>query len=104
MNIRWPFVTRRKYDCDLQVLVDTAEELVRAEYSRRNRACAANVHAWAVEATSNLLQEGNPVILRAKTLAAFQQADQLFRPDPLTPNELLNRRNLHRTVSDYLYK
>jgi len=97
-------MTRARHDRELQLLVDRAEELIREEYRRDSRACAANVHAWAVEATSNLFTEGNPVLLRSKALAAFQQADALFKPAPLTASELAARAKTQpKTLSEVLY-
>lgn len=102
--MRWPFMTRVQHDRELQLLVDRAEELVREEYRENNLACAANVHAWAVEATSNLFMEGNPLLLRGKAMAAFQQAAAIFKPRQLTASELAARAKTQpKTLSEVLY-
>lgn len=102
--MRWPLMTRNRFDRETQLIVDHAEAVIREEYRVSNRACAANVHAWAVEATSNIYSEYNAVFLRSKALAAFQQADALFKPEPYTASELAARiKDQPATLSEVLY-
>jgi hypothetical protein len=66
--------------------VTMLQDAIDREYKRAMADGYAKVRAWAVEANYNVYQHANP---RGAAAAAFQQAAQQFRAEPLTLGEVL---------------
>lgn len=107
--MRWPLVTRKRYARDMveQVRYFRAERqhdaqmhqaeinrlgdyyhgLIDAEYSRAYNEGRAQVHAFAVEVTYNLFNEGIDSLTVPKFRAVLQDLEKHFNPDKKTLND-----------------
>lgn len=88
--MRWPFVTRTRLDRELALLTVSASDAIDREWSRATVEGRALVHAWAREVNYNLMTENNATAAKAKALAALQDAEHQFRPEPTSITEALN--------------
>jgi len=91
--MRWPFMTKathdrmvRQLDLAHETCVSLLQDAIDREYARASLDGNAKVHAWAIDANYNVFNHGNP---RGAAAAAFQEAERVFRPDPITVKEVL---------------
>lgn len=66
----WPFIMKSR-----------AQAAIAEEYHRATVDGSAKVHRWAVDANFNVYNHAVP---QAAARAAFQEAERMFRPDPIT--------------------
>lgn len=76
----------RQIELHHETCVSMLQEAIDREYARATKEGRALVHAWAVDANYNVFTHGNP---RGAAQAAFQEAERIFRPDPITVKEVL---------------
>jgi hypothetical protein len=79
-------MTKSRYERELKLVSDAAASAITAEYNRATADGSAKVRAWAVEATHNVWNHPVP---RGAAMAAFQEAQHIFRADPVTLKEVL---------------
>jgi hypothetical protein len=84
--MRWPWMTKKRHHETLGVLASMYQEQLDAEYTRAIREGRKQVHQWAIEANYNVFNHDNP---RGAAYAAFQEAERMFAPPPLTLSEAL---------------
>lgn len=85
--MRWPFMTKARYDADMARTRAILHDAINREYARATRDGKQIVHGWARDAAYNVLSTPNP---RSAAQAAFQEAEHLFRPAQLNIPEVLN--------------
>ena len=86
--MRWPFMTKARYEHDLEIAMDVMQRAVEREYQRAMTEGRAQVRRWAVDANAKFFTID---MHRAKgaAIAAFQQAASQFGPAPLTMSDVL---------------
>lgn len=84
--MRWPFMLKKTRDAEVDFIMDIYQGAVDREYFRATEDGSAKVRAWAVEANFNVYNHPVP---RGAAMAAFQEAQSIFRADPVTFKEVL---------------
>lgn len=88
--MRWPLVTRARYERELEIKDKAAYVAIMQEYQRAMKDGKRQVHAWARDAAAKFFSI-DPYRAKGAAIAAFQQAEHQFNPAPLTLSEGLTK-------------